>query len=345
MDGGLTPRAREAGICSRARGRETMTVPSPGGEDLLPSTRFGKRGPTTLDTINERSPNHYIDIFLADIRTNDVGAAPAAARKIRSEESSAARRLVAAALELYLGSRTSDEKSQSDKPQPDTSQTDTSQTDTSQTDKLQLDRSQPDKSQPEAELHAGSETLAEVLAGSETLAEVLAREVRPENGKPYLPDYPDFHYNISHSGGIVACAASDSPVGIDIQQISDDPVRILKIAAHFFSQEEQQELNFRHQEKNPNTGAASNSCSNDEQDLCHLFCRFWTARESYIKLTGRGLAEPFSGFRPDLAAGRIITASPSVDNYYLTECPAPEGYCMTVCSTEPIDVSCVTIHT
>ena len=322
-----------------------MTVPSPGGEDLLPSTRFGKRGPTTLDTINERSPNHYIDIFLADIRTNDVGAAPAAARKIRSEESSAARRLVAAALELYLGSRTSAEKSQSDKPQPDTSQTDTSQTDTSQTDKLQLDRSQPDKSQPEAELHAGSETLAEVLAGSETLAEVLAREVRPENGKPYLPDYPDFHYNISHSGGIVACAASDSPVGIDIQQISDDPVRILKIAAHFFSQEEQQELNFRHQEKNPNTGAASNSCSNDEQDLCHLFCRFWTARESYIKLTGRGLAEPFSGFRPDLAAGRIITASPSVDNYYLTECPAPEGYCMTVCSTEPIDVSCVTIHT
>ena len=322
-----------------------MTATSPGGEDLLPSTRFGKRGPTTLDTINERSPNHYIDIFLADIRTNDVGAAPAAARKIRSEESSAARRLVAAALELYLGSRTSDEKSQSDKPQPDTSQTDTSQTDTSQTDKLQLDRSQPDKSQPEAELHAGSETLAEVLAGSETLAEVLAREVRPENGKPYLPDYPDFHYNISHSGGIVACAASDSPVGIDIQQISDDPVRILKIAAHFFSQEEQQELNFRHQEKNPNTGAASNSCSNDEQDLCHLFCRFWTARESYIKLTGRGLAEPFSGFRPDLAAGRIITASPSVDNYYLTECPAPEGYCMTVCSTEPIDVSCVTIHT
>ena len=302
---------------------------------MLPSTRFGKRGPTTLDTINERSPNHYIDIFLADIRTNDVGAAPAAARKIRSEESSAARRLVAAALELYLGSRTSDEKSQSDKPQPDTSQTDTSQTDTSQTDKLQLDRSQPDKSQPEAELHAGSETLAEVLA----------REVRPENGKPYLPDYPDFHYNISHSGGIVACAASDSPVGIDIQQISYDPVRILKIAAHFFSQEEQQELNFRHQEKNPNTGAASNSCSNDEQDLCHLFCRFWTARESYIKLTGRGLAEPFSGFRPDLAAGRIITASPSVDNYYLTECPAPEGYCMTVCSTEPIDVSCVTIHT
>lgn len=263
-----------------------------------------------MDTINERSPNHYIDIFLADIRTNDVGAAPAAARKIRSEESSAARHLVAAALELYLGSRTSVEKPQSDK-------------------------SQSDKSQPEAELHAGSETLAEVLA----------REIRPENGKPYLPDYPDFHYNISHSGGIVACAVSDSPVGIDIQQISDDPVRILRIAAHFFSQEEQQELSLHHQEKNPNTGAAGNSCSNDEQDLCHLFCRFWTARESYIKLTGRGLAEPFSEFRPDLAAGRIITASPSVDNYYLTECPAPEGYCMTVCSTEPIDVSCVTIHT
>lgn len=245
-----------------------------------------------LYSINEQSSTHYIEIFLADIRNNDEGKGSAAARRIRNAESSAARRLLADALNLYLGSQLS-----AAKPHPQ----------------------------------------AEIPTGSEALSEILAREVRPENGKPYLPDYPDFHYNISHSGGIVVCAISNSPVGIDIQQISYDPAKILKIAAHFFSQEEQQALNLLHEEKNSEADSGRNSDSTGERALCHLFCRFWTARESYIKLTGRGLAEPFSAFRPDLTAGRIITAAPSIESYYLTECPAPDGYCMTVCSTAPVD--------
>lgn len=36
------------------------------------------------------------------------------------------------------------------------------------------------------------------------------------HGKPYLLNYPDVHFNISHSGEYVACAVADSPVGVDI---------------------------------------------------------------------------------------------------------------------------------
>lgn len=43
-------------------------------------------------------------------------------------------------------------------------------------------------------------------------------------GKPYLPDYPHAHFNISHSGQYVACAVCERPVGLDIQVIkSYDP--------------------------------------------------------------------------------------------------------------------------
>ena len=39
--------------------------------------------------------------------------------------------------------------------------------------------------------------------------------------KPYLKDYPDIHFNGSHSGEYLVCALSDVPVGIDIQKIDN----------------------------------------------------------------------------------------------------------------------------
>ncbi|MEI3542070.1 MAG: hypothetical protein V8P98_04620 [Acutalibacteraceae bacterium] len=38
-------------------------------------------------------------------------------------------------------------------------------------------------------------------------------------GKPYLTDYENFYFNISHSGDFVICAISDHEVGVDIQKI------------------------------------------------------------------------------------------------------------------------------
>lgn len=43
-------------------------------------------------------------------------------------------------------------------------------------------------------------------------------ERKSENGKPYLEGVP-FCFNLSHSGEYVACALSDSDVGVDIEEI------------------------------------------------------------------------------------------------------------------------------
>ena len=46
--------------------------------------------------------------------------------------------------------------------------------------------------------------------------------VRAERGKPYFPNTPSIHFSVSHSGDIFACAFSDEPVGVDIQEYKID---------------------------------------------------------------------------------------------------------------------------
>lgn len=163
----------------------------------------------------------------------------------------------------------------------------------------------------------------ESYLGYKPSPEILVGETRTPEGKPYFREYPDFHYNISHSGKYVVCGTicggkDPQPIGVDIQEIPADPKRALMIADHFFSDEEKESLHALVRE-------------GDIPSALLLFCRYWSARESYIKLTGRGLAEPFSNFRPDLDCGRIITTE-SEKEVYLVECKAPDGYCLSVCS-------------
>lgn len=38
-------------------------------------------------------------------------------------------------------------------------------------------------------------------------------------GKPYFPEYPEVHFNISHTSGAVLVGVSDQPIGVDIEKI------------------------------------------------------------------------------------------------------------------------------
>lgn len=94
------------------------------------------------------------------------------------------------------------------------------------------------------------------------------------NGKPYLADYPDIYFNISHSGGYVICALSEEEIGADIQEHRGVNS---KLAERFFSKEDK-ELLKRH-----------SKIYGGEED--ELFCRIWAVKEAHMKLTGRGMAE------------------------------------------------------
>lgn len=94
--------------------------------------------------------------------------------------------------------------------------------------------------------------------------------VEEEHGKPVLPNR-EIEFNASHSGYLVALAvAKGTPVGIDVEhrrRLSDS----LALAQRYFSAEE----------------LARVRAADDADDA---FFTIWTAKESIVKATGKGIA-------------------------------------------------------
>ncbi len=135
-----------------------------------------------------------------------------------------------------------------------------------------------------------------------------------EKGKPYLRDYP-FYFNLSHSGEYVACAVSDSEVGVDIQRCSPADGECLgRLARRFFSEEERRALE---------------QCG-DGEERRRLFYRLWTRKEAYGKLTGQGIVPvlercvlpPAYPAEPD---GAVVWQEWAFPGYQMALCRYGEG--------------------
>lgn len=151
-------------------------------------------------------------------------------------------------------------------------------------------------------------------------------------GKPWLRDCPHIQFNLSHSGEYALAVFAPTVVGCDIQQ-REQVKNSKRIAARFFSEEEQRAL----------------EAGGD-------FYRTWARKESYLKLTGAGMALDLRSF---CVTGEVCQASGAghtrqirvggaggfsdgcVD---LTEIPCRfvdiglPGYCLSACyaSEEPL---------
>ena len=123
-------------------------------------------------------------------------------------------------------------------------------------------------------------------------------------GKPYFPDAPQAQFSLSHSGGYAALATSSLPVGVDIQEIR--PERVMA-AVRFLTEPEQAQLTALPQEEE-----------------VQAFFRLWTLKESYGKMTGRGLLGA-NAFSVDLSGPAVLP--PDGRQFCLR---APEGYCLSV---------------
>ena len=92
-------------------------------------------------------------------------------------------------------------------------------------------------------------------------------------GKPYLPEHPDIHFNLSHSGPWVVLAMGDSPVGVDVECFCQNR-NVEVLAKRQFTPEEQRFVG-----------------SSQER-----FLRIWTAKEARLKWDGTGLRVPTNSF-------------------------------------------------
>lgn len=136
-----------------------------------------------------------------------------------------------------------------------------------------------------------------------------------EKGKPGLTDRPDIHFNLSHSGGYVCCAAGDEPVGVDIEKKTDMKE---KIAQRFFTQEDNRRL----LEAKP-------------EEKKDLFFRMWSIKESYIKFTGQGMTKGLSSFEIDWKINAVYEKEDTQPAAYFSEKDGISGYSFCVCFRTP----------
>lgn len=156
-------------------------------------------------------------------------------------------------------------------------------------------------------------------------------------GKPYLIDHPQLFFNLSHSGNYVVLALSHKEVGIDIQQ--KRPVKETMIKRVLAQQEYK-----RYREL---------SATMEAEKALSWFFSCWCAKESFCKLTGKGLGEELSSLLYLREAGRIIRlldtgeAGEKERGADCKEYLLAEDCCMNVCSYEkgefPSEVTEVTI--
>ncbi len=114
-------------------------------------------------------------------------------------------------------------------------------------------------------LSAGAYLLLDKMLEEENITEPSFKTHK--YGKAYISNYKNIHFNLSHSGKIVACAISDREVGIDVELI--DPTIDLNIARYYFFNSEYENI-------------IKSKSPSDE------FFNYWVLKESYMKFTGLG---------------------------------------------------------
>lgn len=92
--------------------------------------------------------------------------------------------------------------------------------------------------------------------------------------KPYISNYPNIHFNLSHSGEMVACGISDKEIGVDIEKVDDID---LDIAKNYFFNNEYEDI----------------MKSNNSKEK---FFEYWVLKESYMKYTGLGFNLELNSF-------------------------------------------------
>ena len=139
---------------------------------------------------------------------------------------------------------------------------------------------------PEGEERALARRLLALALERELGMTDLPRMERLPGGKPWFPDWPQVHFNLSHSHGAAVCALSQGPVGVDVELRRQPPRRL--------------------------------SAGMEPE----AFWRLWTGREATVKREGKGLAALLAAPDPD---GLCQWREDLLEGYTAAVCPSDRG--------------------
>lgn len=115
-----------------------------------------------------------------------------------------------------------------------------------------------------------------------------------EHGKPYLTDYPDVYFSISHCLQAIGVVVSDTPVGIDVETFRHFNQGLL--------------------DKSMNASEKAEILSSALPE--ETFASFWTRKEAVFKLMGTGITDNLHGILSDKT--RTDTTINRVKNYVVS---------------------------
>jgi len=182
-----------------------------------------------------------------------------------------------------------------------------------------IERTKQKKSQLQS-IYAG--LLLEYALREQGLSGKKLTFLKNPDGKPYIAEYPELFYNLSHSNLYVALVMDEHPVGVDVEGLREG---YQKLVTRFFAADEIAVL--------------------QEQWGDEYFTELWTRKESYLKATGYGMRMPLSGFstlHEQVQVNERMTAEMLEDAiYYLATCKLEEDYTLSVCRKD-VPVPCTT---
>lgn len=159
-------------------------------------------------------------------------------------------------------------------------------------------------------LSAGAGFLLSFALAKRGVNEKFQKYTYNDCGRPYLSDYLNLSFSLSHSGSMAVCAVSDcGVVGCDIESPERHDIEIAK---RFFCAGEYQHIV-------------------SSKDPAGEFRRIWTLKESYIKALGTGLKTSLSSFEIILKSPPYVKGD---NNFHFTELKLENGYSASVCGTD-----------
>ena len=127
-------------------------------------------------------------------------------------------------------------------------------------------------------------------------------------GKPFIIN--GLNFSISHTRGFVCCATSLSPVGVDAEYIRPiNPNIINKVC-----------------------GAEEKRAVLEAENVTTEFFKYWTLKESYIKMIGMGFSYPMS--KINFSFDNNSVSSNAADAFFDIACI--EGYAVALCTKNSV---------
>lgn len=151
---------------------------------------------------------------------------------------------------------------------------------------------------------------------------------RTSKGKPYIVGLDNVHLSVTHSGAYCVVSVAFCETGVDLQQherlktetAEQASERYLKLSKRFFHNDEYEYV---------------------KKDPLIRFFDVWTAKESYVKLTGDGIDDSFWSYSILDENASESLSSWKKRNVFFRIVPFLPDYTLCVCLSEPTTVKLI----